>query len=89
MKKISCIIFLSAFFSNSKIIAQQNAFPNDEHSFSNPQQAVVKHLDLTIKVDFKGKTITGKATWLIDNISRGNEIIFDDNNLFVEKNYIR
>lgn len=57
----------------------------DEHSFSKPQEAVAKHLDLDIKVDFDTQTISGKASWTIDNISKGNEIIFDENTLNISK----
>ena len=57
----------------------------DEHSFSEPSKAVVKHLNLDIKVDFDTQTISGKASWNIDNISKGNEIIFDESTLEIEK----
>ncbi|WP_298220544.1 hydrolase/aminopeptidase [Flavobacterium sp.] len=57
----------------------------DEHSFSKPQEAVAKHLDLDIKIDFDTQTISGKASWTIDNISKGNEIIFDENTLNISK----
>lgn len=57
----------------------------DNHSFSNPQEAIAKHLDLDIKVDFDTETISGKASWTIDNISKGNQIIFDENTLNITK----
>lgn len=55
----------------------------DPHSFSNPESAVVKHLDLAINVDFNKQQISGKATWIIENLTGSTEIIFDDNNLTV------
>lgn len=58
---------------------------NDEHSFSIAEKAVVKHLDLDIKVDFETQTISGKASWKIDNVSKGKEIIFDQNTLNITK----
>lgn len=58
---------------------------NDEHSFSVAEKAVVKHLDLDIKVDFETQTISGKAAWKIDNVSKGKEIIFDQNTLNITK----
>ncbi|RZL04626.1 MAG: aminopeptidase, partial [Pedobacter sp.] len=57
----------------------------DPHSFSDPKSAVVKHLDLAIDVDFNNQQIKGKATWTIDNLNRGTEIVFDNNNLTVSK----
>ena len=57
----------------------------DPHSFSAPELAVVKHLDLAIAVDFLKKEISGKASWNIENLSGADEIIFDDNNLNIQK----
>jgi len=58
---------------------------NDEHSFSIAEKAVVKHLDLDIKVDFETQIISGKASWKINNVSKGKEIIFDQNTLNISK----
>ena len=57
----------------------------DAHSFSEPQKAVVKHLDLEIKVDFTTQILTGKASWQIDNINKSDEIIFDTRQLQIQK----
>ncbi|SKB75312.1 M1 family metallopeptidase [Daejeonella lutea] len=57
----------------------------DVHSYANPSRAVVKHLDLDIKVDFDSKLISGKASWTIENPSKGDEIIFDSRNLKISK----
>lgn len=57
----------------------------DAHSFSNPNEAIARHLDLDIKVDFDTQTISGKASWTIENTSKGNEIIFDENSLDITK----
>ncbi len=57
----------------------------DVHSFADPSKAVVKHLDLDIKVDFDTKLISGKASWTIENPSKGDEIIFDARNLKISK----
>ena len=62
-----------------------DSLATDPHSLAKPALAVVKHLDLTIKVDFNNKQISGKASWAIDNIAKGNEIIFDDNGLNITK----
>jgi aminopeptidase N len=68
-----------------KETSKKVAFVKDPHSFSNPNQAVAKHLDLDIKVDFDTQTISGKASWTIDNSSKGKEIIFDENTLNIAK----
>jgi aminopeptidase N len=91
MKKIGLLVFSIAFAIScqkkdpSVKTTHQNQTTKDAHSFSNPTKAVVKHLDLDIKVDFDTQTISGKASWTIDNTSKGNEIIFDENTLNISK----
>lgn len=57
----------------------------DNHSFAEPAKAIVKHLDLDIKVDFTSKLISGEASWTIENPSKGNEIVFDTRDLQIRK----
>ncbi len=91
MKKIGLLILSIAFAIScqkkdpSDKTTPQNQTTKDSHSFSNPAEAVVKHLDLDIKVDFDTQTISGKASWTIYNITKGNEIIFDENTLNITK----
>ncbi len=86
MKKLITLCLLSIMLScQKKEVASVYHFVKDVHSFSKPNDAVVKHLDLDIKVDFESQTISGKATWTIENTSKGNEIIFDENTLNITK----
>ncbi|GAA3764782.1 hydrolase/aminopeptidase [Flavobacterium ginsengiterrae] len=86
MKKLTVLIlFLSALACQKKEQTEKTTAVVDEHSYSKPELAVVKHLDLDIKVDFDTQTISGKASWTIDNSSKGNEIIFDENTLNITK----
>ncbi|MNX52987.1 Aminopeptidase N [compost metagenome] len=86
MKKLILVtLFLTAIACQKKDQTEKPAVVTDEHSFSKPELAVVKHLDLDIKVDFETQTISGKASWKIDNVSKGNEIIFDENTLNITK----
>lgn len=90
MKKIFLVtLFLATLACQKKDSAEKtttaNATIKDEHTFSRADLAVVKHLDLDIKVDFDTQIISGKASWQIDNISKGNEIIFDENTLNITK----
>ncbi len=57
----------------------------DTHTFSEPEKAVVTHLDLDIVVDFSNRILSGKASWTIDNKSKGNAIVFDQNGLEITK----
>lgn len=86
MKKLILVtLFLTAIACQKKEQTEKPAVPADEHTFAKPELAVVKHLDLEIKVDFDTQTISGKASWQIDNVSKGNEIIFDENTLNITK----
>ncbi len=59
----------------------ENITVNDEHSFAKPNEAVVKHLDLNLKVDFEKKQLAGKATLTIENIAKGNNLHLDTRDL--------
>ncbi len=86
MKKlILATLFLTAIACQKKESTEKTTAVVDEHSYSKPELAVAKHLDLDIKVDFDTQTISGKASWTIDNSSKGNEIIFDENTLNITK----
>jgi leukotriene-A4 hydrolase len=86
MKKIYLLtFFFAALACQKKDNSEKTTFVKDEHSFSKPNQAVVKHLDLDIKVNFDTQSISGKASWQIENVGKGNEIIFDENTLNITK----
>jgi aminopeptidase N len=86
MRKIVLLaFFFTALACQKKENSEKTTFVKDEHSFSKPNLAVAKHLDLDIKVDFDTQSISGKASWTIDNVSKGNEIIFDENTLNITK----
>ncbi|WP_445452833.1 leukotriene A4 hydrolase C-terminal domain-containing protein [Flavobacterium sp. 25HG05S-40] len=85
MKNILAIAVISLLISCQKETTPKHEFVKDAHSFSKPNEAVAKHLDLDIKVDFGTQTISGKATWTIENTSKGTEIIFDENTLNITK----
>ena len=86
MRKLSLLIVIITFAAcQKKETLAKKEIVKDAHSFSNPADAVAKHLDLDIKVDFNTQTISGKASWQIENTSKGNEIIFDENTLNISK----
>jgi leukotriene-A4 hydrolase len=78
---IALLVLLVISSCKQKVKEDDQMKRTDPHSFSNPESAVVKHLDLTIRVDFKKQQISGKATWTIDNLNEGTDIIFDNNKL--------
>jgi aminopeptidase N len=54
----------------------------DIHSYARPDEAVVKHLALTLDVDFEGRRLTGTATLEIENRG-GRELVLDTNGLSI------
>jgi len=59
-------------------------YADDPHSFSNPNEAVVKHLTLNITLDFDKKIVSGIAEYQIENKS-SDEIIFDVKDLTIHE----
>ncbi len=55
----------------------------EPHSFAKPNEAVITHLDLDIKVDFATEIISGTASYLINN-NDASEIILDSKYLDIE-----
>jgi aminopeptidase N len=51
-------------------------YVEESHSYAKPNEAVIKHLDLDIIVDFETQVINGKATYSIENYN-ASEIILD------------
>ena len=63
----------------------QSQQSEDVHSYAEPTKAVAQHLDLNIAVNFDSKTISGTASYDIDNLAKGTEIVFDTRGLQIEK----
>jgi aminopeptidase N len=56
----------------------------EPHSYAQPNEAVITHLDLDIDVNFDKKVISGTATYEIES-DAATEIILDAKNLVIEK----
>jgi leukotriene-A4 hydrolase len=57
----------------------------DPHSFSNPDEAVVKHLTLNLSVDFEKKILSGTALLDVELKNNASQIILDTRDLNIEK----
>ena len=77
------VLIFSCKQNESKKSTAENT--KDPHTFAEADKAIVKHLDLNIKVDFASQTIAGKASWTINNIGKTDKIIFDSKGLNIEK----
>ena len=62
---------------------EQNITVRDPHSCAKQDEAVVKHLDLDIIVDFESQIIAGTASWDVE-IKKGNTINFDTRDIHIE-----
>ena len=70
---------------NDKMNTEETKNPRkDVHSFAQPEMAKTKHLDLSLVADFETKTLTGFASFDIEN-NQADKIIFDVRNLNIKK----
>lgn len=58
---------------------------DDPHSFSEPDDCIVTHLNWTLNVDFNAKVLSGVASWKITNLDSAEKVIFDTKHLTIEK----
>lgn len=63
----------------------QSKFVKDVHSYSNPEEVIVKHVDLDWDILFDQKVIKGSATLTIENLANSNTLILDTRDLTIEK----
>lgn len=59
-------------------------YAEDIHSFAEPNVAAVKHLDISLDVDFETKVISGVANWTIESAEGATEIIFDTDGMTIQ-----
>lgn len=85
MKLIVLFLCIVMFSCSQKSTGPVNKTTSDPHSYARPDQAVVKHLDLDLKVDFDKQLLTGKAIWTIENLSAADTLIFDTHKLTVSR----
>ena len=60
----------------------------DPHSFSNPIDARVKHLNWKARLDFETKTIDATAIWDIETGADTDLIIFDTKDLKISRVWV-
>ena len=60
-------------------------YMNDPHSFSRPDEAVVKHLALDLTVDFEKKMLSGAAVLDVGQKNNSTQLILDTRDLNIHK----
>lgn len=80
---VTTLIFMISC-TESKKEPEALKYVEEPHSYAQPNDAVITHLNLDIDVNFETKVISGSASYDIDNNNAG-EIILDAKNLVIEK----
>ncbi|MCA9792864.1 MAG: aminopeptidase, partial [Candidatus Eremiobacteraeota bacterium] len=57
----------------------------DPHSYCQPEEAVVTHLDLRLAVDFRTHRLEGQANWDLRLAPRAEQVVFDTSALTIER----
>lgn len=66
-------------------LAHDENYVKDPHSFSNPEEAVTRHLNLNINVDFEKQIISGVASYQISKRENADKIIFDIDEITIDR----
>jgi leukotriene-A4 hydrolase len=90
MKFIAFVLPLLLIFacnnnSVNKSPGKTDSTAKDPHTLSQPEKAIVKHLDLALDVDFNSQQLSGKASWTIQNPAKTDKIIFDTKAMQIQK----
>jgi len=81
MKKLFLLLFVLAVATTT----YSQSAAQDYHSYSNPQDVRVRHLDLAWDVSFEKKVLNGTAVLLIDRINKQAPLILDTRHLNIDK----
>jgi len=60
-------------------------YTKDPHSFANPDEAVTRHLNLNINVDFEKHIISGVASYQISKRDNADKIVFDIDDITIDR----
>lgn len=71
--------------SKTDAIPTQAAPIDDPHSFSNPHQVGVAHLELDLTVDFEQEKIIGQASLRLENKAESNQLVLDSYDLTIQQ----
>jgi len=87
MKRLALLFTILLCLSNCTEPKKEkmiSAYVEDFHSYAQPNEAVISHLDLDINVDFNKKEINGKAHYIIKN-NAASVIVLDTKFLVIEQ----
>ncbi|MDA3613549.1 M1 family metallopeptidase [Polluticaenibacter yanchengensis] len=70
--------------STQKVVNDSIPEIKDAHSYSNFNEVRLKHLDLTLDVNFSGKELKGKAVWDIEQLKSKGVLKLDIGQLYIQ-----
>jgi leukotriene-A4 hydrolase len=76
------VLFLAACAPKLEEVKTVN-YVTDVHSYANPREVRVKHVDLDLRVDFTKKILEGAATLTLDG--NGSKVVLDTKDLKIAK----
>ena len=79
------VILISVLAAVAAAESKEERMQIDPHTFARPEEVVVEHLDLDVRVDFDKKQIAGTASLKIQNKSGGDKLYLDINKLSIGK----
>ncbi|MDP5169659.1 MAG: M1 family metallopeptidase [Bacteroidia bacterium] len=79
--KACCVFLMITALMASCSQTHTPAIPSDPHSFSNPEEAFVEHLSLSLVVNMEEKILQGEAVWMIGKNRNAKELILDTKEL--------
>ncbi|HQX70853.1 MAG TPA: M1 family aminopeptidase/hydrolase, partial [Bacteroidia bacterium] len=84
MKNILFLILIPFTMFAKKPEDERGIYVKDQHSYSNPAEIVVQHLDLSLKADFSTKKLVGFVTLQVKNLTNADTLRLDTYNLKIE-----
>ena len=79
---LAAAVLLSGCAPKIEEVNSQVSAAKDIHSYANPAEARVRHLELNLQVNFEKRTLSGTVTHLIEGKGR---VVFDTKDLRIEK----
>ena len=82
------LLFISCTMKDTvkdQVLETKKNIVHDPHTYAKPEDAVIRHLNLDLSVDFEKKVLTGKAQILFDNLTATDKIILDTRELKISK----
>ncbi len=84
VRLFAVVMFVNTAFSLAQVDSLTVTRPVN-HSFSRPNETVVKHIELDLRVDFDKKVISGAASLFFQNKTQSNTLYLDTRGLIIKR----